>query len=177
MIHVRSAKADDVDPLAALMTQMDRFYGATDFDPVEVRIRQIVEALFGDQPAAHALLAFDDDELIGFAAYSYLWPAVGLTRSLYLKELYVDESRRGQGVGEMLMKEVFTVAARHGCSRVEWATDCDNPRAQQFYARLGFEEHVAKVDYRAEGSEIAQAANRLARHLVKPEREECGHGM
>src|SRR6266581_9292618 len=28
--------------------------------------------------------------LTGFAAYSFLWPAIGLTRSLYLKELYVD---------------------------------------------------------------------------------------
>jgi hypothetical protein len=40
------------------------------------------------------MLAWDGDDLAGFAAYSFLWPAVGLTRSLFLKELYVAEAAR-----------------------------------------------------------------------------------
>ena len=51
------------------------------------------------------LLARDEDGVLaGFASYSFLWPAVGLTASLYLKELYVAASRQRHGVGTLLMQ-------------------------------------------------------------------------
>ena len=43
--------------------------------------------VFGHHPAAHVFAAYAD-ELVVFATYSFLWPAIGLTRSLFLKELY-----------------------------------------------------------------------------------------
>ncbi|WP_406052902.1 GNAT family N-acetyltransferase [Kribbella sp. NBC_00889] len=97
MIVVRPATADDIDELLRLTEELDRFYGGTDLDPVEFRRQQVHEALFGDMPAAQVLLALEGETVVAFASYSYLWPAVGLTRSLYLKELYVSQamSRRG----------------------------------------------------------------------------------
>ncbi|MGY4771138.1 hypothetical protein ACXC9Q_29880 [Kribbella sp. CWNU-51] len=88
MIVVRPATSDDLDQLLTLAEEMDRFYGATEIDPPELRRQQTHDALFGDLPAANSLLAFDGQKVVGFAAYSFLWPAVGLTRSLYLKELF-----------------------------------------------------------------------------------------
>jgi GNAT superfamily N-acetyltransferase len=96
------------------------------------------------------LLAWAGPQLAGMAAYSYLWPAVGRTRSLYLKELYVGESHRRAGVGKLLMRAVFETAAQHGCSRVEWTTDSGNAGAQAFYETLGLPRHPAKVFYRLE---------------------------
>ena len=40
----------------------------------------------------------NDARLVGIAAYSLLWPAIGLTRSLYLKELYVPEGVLRTGI-------------------------------------------------------------------------------
>jgi GNAT superfamily N-acetyltransferase len=84
------------------------------------------------------------------AAYSYLWPAVGRTRSLYLKELYVGESHRRGGVGKVLMRAVFATASQHGCSRVEWTTDDGNAGAQAFYETLGLPRRPSKIFYRVE---------------------------
>ncbi len=84
------------------------------------------------------------------AAYSFLWPTVGLTRSLYLKELYVAQACRGRGIGRLLMQALFGLAAKHGCSRVEWTTDRGNTSAQAFYHRLGLPVHASKLFYRAE---------------------------
>src|SRR6516164_6517496 len=116
---------------------MDRFYGATDVEPPSTRTRQIADAIFSTPPAAYALLAWDGDRLVGFAAYSFLWPAVGLTRSLYLKELYVAEACRERGVGKLLMQNLVEIAVKHACSRVEWTTDEQNRDAQAFYESLG----------------------------------------
>jgi GNAT superfamily N-acetyltransferase len=62
---------------------------------------------------------------------------MGLTRSLYLKELYAAESHRRCGVGRLLMQAGFAAAREQKCSRVEWTTDTDNPDGLAFYRQLG----------------------------------------
>jgi GNAT superfamily N-acetyltransferase len=145
---VRPAQPEDLDQLLGLTEEMDRFYGATEFDPVALRRQQLHDAIFSDQPAAHALLAFDGDMAVGFATYSFLWPAAGLTRSLYLKELFVAGQQQRKGIGRELMQALFDLAAKHGCSRVEWTTDRDNADAQAFYASFGTAPVDAKLFYR-----------------------------
>jgi GNAT superfamily N-acetyltransferase len=147
---VRSATVDDLTPLLALTEEMDRFYGATEISPVEVRRQQHHDALFSDGPAARAVLAFDGGYAVGFAAYSFLWPAVGLTKSLYLKELYVSGAHQRSGVGRVLMESLFELARQHNCSRIEWTTDRDNPAAQAFYRSFGVEPADSKLFYRIE---------------------------
>jgi GNAT superfamily N-acetyltransferase len=150
VITVSPASPGDAPAIAALLEEMDRFYGATEPEPLDQRVRQINEAVFARPPAAYALLAWDGGQLAGIAAYSFLWPAIGLTRSLYLKELYVADLYRRQGVGRLLMNALLEVAGKHGCSRVEWTTDTDNARAQAFYEELGVPVQSSKIFYRVE---------------------------
>ena len=150
MIVVRPATPDDIDQLLTLAEEMDRFYGATGIDSLEVRRQQLYDGLFSDLRAAHSVLAFDGAAAVGFAAYSFLWPAVGLTRSLYLKELFVSQGQQRRGAGRALMDSLFEVARKHDCSRVEWTTDSDNPAAQAFYKTFGVEPTGNKLFYRLE---------------------------
>jgi GNAT superfamily N-acetyltransferase len=150
VIAVTAATPGDAPAIARLLAEMDDFYGAPSTDPPDQRARQVGDVLFTDPPAAHALVARDGGRLVGIAAYSFLWPAIGLTRSLYLKELYVAQDARRHGVGDALMRSVFQAAARHRCSRVEWTTDTGNIPAQDFYASKGFEILASKLFYRAE---------------------------
>jgi GNAT superfamily N-acetyltransferase len=156
MITVTSASPDHAEAIAGLLEEMDRFYGSNGAELLEARVRQINDAIFTSPPAAYALLAWEGMKLSGFAAYSFLWPAVGLTRSLYLKELYVAEAHRHGGTGRFLMRAIFDAAEEHGCSRVEWTTDTDNTGAQDFYDKLGLPKHPSKVFYRVEGSDITR---------------------
>lgn len=81
MLMVHAATTDDVPALAELLEEMDRFYGVTEFDPIDERSKQIHGLLFGEHRAAFVLLARDDldDRVIGFAAYSFVWPAAGIS--------------------------------------------------------------------------------------------------
>jgi GNAT superfamily N-acetyltransferase len=150
VVLVTPAEPVHTEAMTGLFEEMDRFYGDVSVGSRAERAEQITAALFGDVPAGAALLAWDAHELVGVAAYSFLWPAVGVTRSLYLKELYVGEAHRRGGVGRRLMDALFEVAVRHGCSRVEWTTDRPNTAAQQFYARIGAPVHEGKLFYRVE---------------------------
>ena len=147
---VGPAELRHVPAMAALLAEMDRFYGAADIEPLGQRIRQITDALFGEAPAAHALLAWDDTQIVGLATYSFLWPAVGVTRSLYLKELYVAAAHQRKGIGTLLMDAVFEIAEKGGCSRVEWTADRESSDAQRFYDRLGMRVNDSKLFYRRE---------------------------
>jgi GNAT superfamily N-acetyltransferase len=150
VIEIRPAQPEDVDAIAALAEEMDSYYGTPPTEPIAVRRNQINDVLFGTPPAAHALLAIDDRSAIGLASYSFLWPAVGLTRSLYLKELFITEPRRRDGVGTQLMQAILATASDNQCTRVEWTADDDNPAAQHFYGALGFEVLTSKRFHRAD---------------------------
>jgi GNAT superfamily N-acetyltransferase len=163
VISITNAEPEDAEALARLAEEMDRFYGASEFESLEVRVRQIREALFSNSPSAHSLLVWDSGRLTGFASYSFLWPAVGLTRSLYLKELYVVEEARRKGIGKLLMQNLYDIAVKHNCSRVEWTTDSDNPCAQQFYSELGVPAKESKLFYRIEGEDLKRQADRWRR--------------
>ena len=150
VITVSPASPGDIPAMAGLLEEMDRFYGSIGTEPLEERTRQISDALFTSPAAACILLAWDSATLAGFAGYSFLWPAVGLTRSLSLKELYVAQPYQRHGVGTQLMKALFETAGKHGCSRIEWTTDTTNRRAQDFYQQLNLPPLPSKIFYRVE---------------------------
>jgi GNAT superfamily N-acetyltransferase len=163
VIGVTPAEPSHADAVLALAEEMDRFYGDTEIEPPVLRHRQLNEAIFGERPCAYALRAWDENRLVGFAAYSFLWPAAGLTRSLFLKELYVVEAARRSGVGRQLMQELLRVATKAGCNRIEWQTETTNRAARAFYASLGASEFQGKVHYRVEGGSLQPDSHEAGR--------------
>ncbi|MFE9854678.1 cyclophane-containing RiPP N-acetyltransferase HaaN [Streptomyces sp. NPDC005780] len=153
-VTIRPAGQGDTLAVADLIEEIERFYGSVEIQPMDERRTQIEQALFGSPPLAAALLVEETNgDIAGLAAYSFLWPARGTTHSLFLKELYVRETLRQQGVGAQLMAELRKVAAaRPMCSRVEWMTDRSNPAARSFYRSLGFAEFEGKIMYRIDAS-------------------------
>lgn len=158
MVEIRPAEQRDVEALAVLLEDLDRFYGATDIEPPDQRVRQIAESLFAEPAAAYVLLAWEDEQLVGMAAYSYLWPAAGVTRSLYLKELYVTGEFQRKGIGALLIRRLCHVAVEHECSRLEWTADQDNALAEAFYEQLGIPKNQEKIFYRLEGDGLRRMA-------------------
>jgi GNAT superfamily N-acetyltransferase len=108
VVEIRPAEQRDAEAFAVLMEDLDRYYGATDTELPGQRVRQIAENLFES-----------------------------MTRSLYLKELYVTKEFRCKGIGALLMQQLCQVAVEHECSRVEWTSDQNNTLAEAFYGRLG----------------------------------------
>src|SRR5262249_21457860 len=130
-LRISHATPDDLEDLAKILIETETHYG--EHEPYPAIIENIKRSVFGDPPDAHVILAHDQDSIIGFAAYSYLWPASHSTRSLFLKELYVSTNHRNRGIGRKLMEELAEIASSHHCSRIEWMTETDNHDAQEFY--------------------------------------------
>lgn len=147
-MEISPATEADTEVISEILGEIEAHYGGqpTPGDPKQIRA-----ALFSDRPAATVLLARDGELVLGMASYSFLWPAAGADRSLYLKELYVREPARRRGVAGEFMAALKEAAAAAGCSRIEWTADADNPPALDFYAALGTVPRDGKVFYRVEG--------------------------
>jgi GNAT superfamily N-acetyltransferase len=156
LITLVAATPDDAGAIAGLHGELTEFYGGEPQGTGDERAAQVRAVLSGDQPLARILLARDGERLAGFACYAFLWPASGLTASLYLKELYVAGDYRRTGAGKLLMEGIFRIAAERGCSRVEWTTDTNNENAQGFYESLGAKPLTSKIFYRVAAQDLAK---------------------
>jgi GNAT superfamily N-acetyltransferase len=159
VVAVTAADPRDADAVADLLDEMDRFYGGTETELRSTRLPQIKAALFRSPPAAYSLLAWDGEQLVGLAAYSFLWPAEGASSSLFLKELYVGQSHRRRGIGKLLMQRLGQLAVDNQCSRLEWMTDNTNVEALRFYQELEAPQYPSKVFYRLDGDQLDRLAS------------------
>lgn len=97
--------------------------------------------LFGERPAAEALLALDEDgtQAVGFALFFTTYSTFLTRPGIYLEDLFVLESHRGRGAGRALLAEVKRIAQTRGAGRLEWSVLDWNASAIAFYRRLGAE--------------------------------------
>ncbi len=100
----------------------------------ENRIRKTI---FGDEPRAKIVLAYQDDIAVGFAVFFYTYSTFLAQPGLYLEDIYVRREARGRGVGRALFRYLAAVAKENGCSRIDWAVLRWNETAVKFYAKLG----------------------------------------
>jgi GNAT superfamily N-acetyltransferase len=122
--------------------------------------QDLTDALFGPRPVAETLLAYADDQAVGFALYFETYSTFRGRRGIFLEDLYVEPSHRGAGIGKRLLAAVAQ-AARDRDGWLQWLVLDWNQPAIEFYRRLG----AAKVEewnsYRMEGEALVRLAESL----------------
>ena len=93
--------------------------------------------LFGPNPGAEVVLAYQDGEPVGFALYFFNYSTFLGLPGMYLEDLFVLPEARGKGVGRQILRYLARSAKERGCGRLEWAVLDWNEPAIRFYKRLG----------------------------------------
>ena len=153
---IRPATADDVPSLLAFIHGMAESQHLA--DQVTVTEEALLASLFGDPPAAEALLAFADDNPAGFAVYFRTYSTFLARRSMYLEDLYVSPEYRRRGLGTLLLRRVAAIAVERGCGRFEWVALDWNTDAHRFYEDLGAEMLPELRVFRIHGDALSQLA-------------------
>lgn len=134
-LEIRPAAPDDVPVLLGLIRAL------ADFEKLSAQVMTnadlLRDALFGERPAAEALLAFEAGAPAGFAVYFQNYSTFTGRPGLYLEDLYVTPEKRGRGIGKALLLAVNRVALERGCGRFEWTVLDWNTGAIGFYESLG----------------------------------------
>jgi ribosomal protein S18 acetylase RimI-like enzyme len=148
-IRIRRAVPADVPALLELMRRLAEFeHYDTDFAVTAETL--LAQGFEREPPDFHALVSDDSDSagaLVGMLVY-YIIPFTFRARpTLYIKELYVAEPGRGQGIGEALVRAAAGEALALGCATIKWQVADWNTSARAFYEKLGATADHVWVDY------------------------------
>ena len=153
---IRPATADDVPRLLAFIRGIAEYERLT--HQVTATEEGLRASLFGDQPAAEALLAYADGEPAGFAVYFHSYSTFLGRRGMHLEDLYVSPEYRRRGLGALLLRRVAAIAVERGCGRFEWMALDWNTDAHRFYEDLGAEMLPEWRLFRIHGNALRQLA-------------------
>lgn len=90
--------------------------------------------LAGVPATRHYVVADDDGQVIGYAG---LFAVDGHQSDV--QTIAVAPQRQGEGLGDLLLRELLDEAARRGCTEMLLEVRADNVPAQRLYARHGFD--------------------------------------
>ncbi len=93
--------------------------------------------LFGDRPYAEAIVARLADQPVGFALFFHNFSTFLMKPGIYLEDLFVLPTYRGQGIGKALLNALAQIAVERDCGRLEWMVLDWNEPAIAFYQRVG----------------------------------------
>ncbi|MGN6530729.1 MAG: GNAT family N-acetyltransferase [Ginsengibacter sp.] len=145
-INIRKATERDSDQVWALMKALAIFEKYIDSFAITPDI--VRESGFRKKtPDFYCIVAEDNDKIAGMLVYYFLPYTAQNRPAIYMKELYVDESYRGQKIGEQLMSALREEAIQHNCGQIKWTVAPWNKAGQKFYERLGATENNDWLNY------------------------------
>jgi GNAT superfamily N-acetyltransferase len=152
---IREATASDAATIVRLVIELATFEGLAD----EVRITEadVLRDGFGERPRFKCLLVEVDGQAMGMALYFATYSTFEGRANLYVEDLYLAESARGQGLGRKLLARLAAIALERGCRRLDLEVLDWNP-ARDFYDRLGFQHREGWLPYRLGGDALQRLA-------------------
>ncbi len=89
------------------------------------------------------LVARVDGECVGSLTLGFIRIPTGL--KAWIEDVVVDDSMRGRGLGERLVREGIEVARGRGAKSVELTSNPKREAANRLYQRVGFEQRETNV--------------------------------
>ena len=143
-MEIRFAENRDVAGILRLLKQVGRVHheGRPDLfrsNAQKYGASQVMAML--NKPGAPIFVAVEDDKVLGYGFCQTQDhsndPVLCENTSLYIDDLCVDESCRGQGIGKAIYKEILRYAKTRKCYNVTLNVWACNQSAMKFYEALG----------------------------------------
>ena len=101
------------------------------------RVTNTVEQMRSDNNLFQCFVAVDENQkIVGYVAWFFAYFS-WTGKALYLDDLYVVESARGQAIGTRLLQTVIDYARLTNCVKVRWQVSNWNKPAIAFYRKMG----------------------------------------
>lgn len=155
IMTIRYALEKDIDKIISLLSQVlelhaairpDIFvHGTTKY--TEAELRDII-----DDKNTPVYVAVDEDDVVKGYAFCIIKEQPFSTnmvpfKSIYIDDLCVDKSSRGQHIGNMLFEHVKAEAKRLGCYEITLNVWEGNDNARSFYDKMGMKVKETQMEY------------------------------
>jgi GNAT superfamily N-acetyltransferase len=155
-VDIRAAEPADVELIFSLVMQLAEYERAP--EQVKGTPALLYDALFGEVPAAEAVIAERDGEPVGFALFYTTFSTWECRPGIWLEDLYVPPEHRRDGIGHALLAHVAAIAVSRGYTRLEWTALDWNELALGFYRKLGAKQLGDWVTHRLDGVSLQAVA-------------------
>ena len=153
---IRPAELDDVPEIFVLIKELADYERL--LDEVVATEEQLGETLFGENSKVDVLLAYDENQVLGFALYFHTYSTFLGRPGIYLEDLFVREFARGKGIGEALLRRLARCALEMEGGRLEWTVLDWNEPAISFYKKMGAVPLNEWTSFRVSGENLKELA-------------------
>lgn len=133
-VHIRLARAEDCTAMMELIRELAVYEQAE--HEVSVSMEAFRDAGFGSQPIWTAFVAESEGQIIGLSLF-YPRYSTWKGRKLYLEDIVVKESLRGQKIGKQLFDQTLAYAKENQYHSLYWQVLDWNEPAINFYKKYG----------------------------------------
>ena len=134
-MNIKIRKASEID----FPYIFDLIQELAEFEKAPEKVTNSVEQMLEEKNYIECFVAeTETEEIIGIAQYFFAY-FTWSGKSLYLGDLYIKESYRGNKIGLKLLNKIFEVAKKENCKRVTWQVLNWNTPAIDFYKKIGVE--------------------------------------
>jgi len=128
---IRTASPSDFPALIQLFQEF------AEFEKQSEKMQNTVERMTSEQNHFHGFVAENQSgDIIGYVTW-FLCYFTWTGKAMYMDDLYVRPSFRGQGAGTALMQQVIARAREENCHKVRWQVSSWNIKAQELYKSVG----------------------------------------
>ncbi|MGZ5989286.1 MAG: N-acetyltransferase family protein [Rhizomicrobium sp.] len=138
-VTFRDARARDLSVIVAMLA--DDALGRGREKPQSPEIYSLAFGRMEGDVNNRVIVAEQDGRIVGCFQITFIQglSRAGARRAL-VEGVRTSSEKRGQGIGEAMMRHAVELARDAGCALVQLTSDKSRTRAHDFYVRLGFEQ-------------------------------------
>ena len=133
MATTRDGRREDASTLARMICDFNMEEGS----PGRITAEGVVGLCFQDQSLYKALVAEEEQDLVGYALIKSYFDTDPCRWCSYMQDLYVVPERRSQRIGRHLIAAVARRTLEQGRLELSWHVRHHNRRGRAFYAVIG----------------------------------------
>jgi GNAT superfamily N-acetyltransferase len=153
---IRPATRSDIPLIAELIRELAEYERLGDRARASEEL--LARHLFGERPAAEAVIAELDGEPTGFALFFTSFSTFEGRPGIWLEDLFVRPAHRRAGLGRALLAHLAALAVERGCARFEWSALDWNEPALAFYRSLDAQAMPEWIQHRLDGEALERLA-------------------
>ncbi|WKK79350.1 GNAT family N-acetyltransferase [Marivirga arenosa] len=133
-VTIRKASEKDIPRTLELIQELAVY--EREPDAVVVDVEELIKDGFGDNPAYGLFVAETENGIVGIALYYFRYSTWN-GKVMYLEDLIVTESERGNGYGRKLLNAILEEADKLNCRLTTWQVLDWNEPSIEFYKAIG----------------------------------------
>jgi GNAT superfamily N-acetyltransferase len=156
MIRIESASERDIPVILKFIRDLAEYEKLSHL--VVATEESVRQNIFGPNPVAEVLIAYWNDQAVGFALFLRNFSTFLGQVGIYLEDLFVEPAHRGKGIGKALLVRLAQLAVERGYGRLEWSVLDWNTPSIEFYRSLGAVPLDEWTGYRLAGEALTRLA-------------------